>query len=131
MPIRSTRDLSKLPNINSIISDGLTKERLRIATIIDGALNENEKEKIQFLVQVDDKISNLAELHQDAQNFNFKMMSKERRKHKILEELYQLSKTVIGKLEISQQNIKYYADRYIMMQEIYHIYNIIKVAYIF
>ena len=38
------------------------------------------------------------------------MMSKERQKHKILEELYGLSQKIISKLKISQQNIKYYAD---------------------
>jgi len=96
--------------LQDIVSEGLTIERNRINDIINNELTSDEKKSISSLILRSDGISILAELHQDAKNFGFKMMSKERQKHKILEELYGLSQKIISKLKISQQNIKYYAD---------------------
>ena len=96
--------------LQNIVSEGLAIERNRINTILNKELNPDEKKLIISLILVKDGISTLAELHQDAKNFGFKMMSEERRKHRILEELYEVAQKATSKLEISQQNIKYYGN---------------------
>lgn len=96
--------------LQNIVSEGLAIERNRINAIISKEINTDEKNSIASLISRGDGISILAELHQDAKNFGFKMMSKERQKHGVLEELYSLSQKVISKLGISQQNIKHYGD---------------------
>ena len=96
--------------LQNIVSEGLAIERSRINTILNKELKPDEKKLIISLILVKDGISTLAELHQDAKNFGFKMMSEERRKHRILEELYEVAQKATSKLEISQQNIKYYGN---------------------
>lgn len=96
--------------LQSIISEGLTDERYRTSDVIGHNMTKEERQEIQFLMKAENQISNLAELQQDAKNFGFKMMHKEREKHKILKALYTIATKVINKLNISQQNIRYYAD---------------------
>ena len=96
--------------LQSIISEGLTDERYRTSDVIGHNMTKEERQEIQFLMKAENQISNLAELQQDAKNFGFKMMHKESEKHKILKALYPIATKVINKLNIPQQNIRYYAD---------------------
>lgn len=96
--------------LQDLISESLIIERQRISAIIDIEIDIEEKKEILQLMLREEGISRLAELHQDAKNFGFKMMLKEREKHKTLESLYNTAQRVVKKLTISQQNIKYYAD---------------------
>ena len=56
----------------------------------------------------EDSLSKLAALKQDARNFGFKMMFKERQKQDTLEPLYKIAKEILPKLGISKQNIDNY-----------------------
>ena len=69
-----------------------------------------------------DTLSKLAGFKQDAKNFGFKMMLKERQKQDILEPLYKIAKDTLPKLDISMQNI----DHYVNLANHYTIYELRK-----
>lgn len=58
----------------------------------------------------DDTLSQLAALKQDAKNFGWRQMAGEREKRAMLEPLHGIAKALLPKLDISQQNLLYYAS---------------------
>jgi hypothetical protein len=63
----------------------------------------------QLLVR-DDTLSQLAALKQDAKDFGWRQMVREREKRAKLAPLYSIVKTLMPRLGISQQNVQYYAS---------------------
>jgi hypothetical protein len=63
----------------------------------------------QLLVR-DDTLSELAALKQDAKDFGWQQMAREREKRAKLEPLYRIAKALLPSLAISQQNLHYYAS---------------------
>lgn len=63
----------------------------------------------QLLVR-DDTLSELAALKQDAKDFGWRRMVREREKRATLEPLYRAAKALLPKLEVSQQNLNHYAS---------------------
>jgi len=96
--------------LQTIISDILTAERQRLSILIAEALDENMQNAFQKLLQRNDSLSELAVLKQDAKNFKFNMMAHERKKRETLKPFYQLAQKLLPKLNISKQNILYYAS---------------------
>ena len=58
----------------------------------------------------DDTLSQLAALKQDAKDFSWRQMAREREKRATLEPLHGIAKILLPKLGISQQNLLYYAS---------------------
>ena len=58
----------------------------------------------------DDTLSELAALKQDAKDFGWRQMAREREKRATLEPLHRIAKALLPKLGISQQNLLYYAS---------------------
>ena len=58
----------------------------------------------------DDTLSQLAALKQDAKDFGWRQMAREREKRATLEPLHEIAKALLPKLGISQQNLLYYAS---------------------
>jgi len=96
--------------LQTIISKTLNDERKRISNILDRELTDDHKLSLDKFMIGDDVVSKLASLKQDAKNFGFKMMLKERHKHNLLEPLYNVAKDVIPKLNISKHNIDNYVN---------------------
>ncbi|MBA8667680.1 Tn3 family transposase [Holosporaceae bacterium 'Namur'] len=96
--------------LQTIITQNLRDERKRISCILDKMLGSDDKVAINKLITTEENISKLAALKQDAKNFGFKMMLKERQKHSMLQSIYSIAKNIIKELDISNQNIKYYSD---------------------
>jgi TnpA family transposase len=96
--------------LQSLVSLSLTKERIRINTILSTQLSVDAREQLAKLMTSDDSISSLAALKQDAKNFGFKMMLKERDKFTTLKPLYHIANQVITTLAISKLNIDHYAN---------------------
>ena len=96
--------------LQKIISDVLTTERHRVSLVVTEAIDEQTKKTFQRLLQHEDSLSELAIIKQDAKNFKFRMMSLERQKRDILKPFYQLARSLLPKLNISKQNILYYAS---------------------
>ena len=58
----------------------------------------------------EETLSDLAALKQYAKHFGYRMMVMERQKRATLTPLYHSAKALLPKLDISQQNIAYYAS---------------------
>ena len=73
-------------------------------------MDEAAKDALAQLLVRDDTLSELAALKQDAKDFGWRQMAREREKRARLEPLYRIAKALLPKLAISQQNLLYYAS---------------------
>lgn len=96
--------------LQAIISKALAGERKRLGDLIEAALDDQIKVALQQLLVRDDGLSELAAIKQDAKHFRYQMMVLERQKRVTLEPLYQVAKTLLPNLGVSQQNLAYYAS---------------------
>lgn len=96
--------------LQELVSEALSAERRRLGILLADALDEPAKVALAQLLERDDTLSRLAALRQDAKNFGWRQMVREREKRAALEPLYQIARTLLPKLGCSQQNLIYYAD---------------------
>jgi len=96
--------------LQTIIRDALSAERCRLAHLVDEALDASARTALDKLIERKETLSELAAIKQDAKHFGYNMMVKEREKRATLEPLYQLAKTLLPTLDLSQQNLHYYAS---------------------
>ena len=96
--------------LQTVVSEALVSESLRIKTFLQKHLTEIDKKLLQVLIRNDDTLILLAALKQDAKNFNFTQMNVETKKHQLLKSLYPIANNVLPHLALSQQNISYYAS---------------------
>ena len=96
--------------LQAIISKALTIERERLSESILSSLDTNTAAALRHLLVRDGALSELAAIKQDAKDFGYNKMLRERKKRATLEPLYQAAKVLLPTLNISQQNRKYYAS---------------------
>jgi len=96
--------------LQTIISEALSAERQRLGLLLSDALDASDSEALAQLLVRDDTLSELAALKQDAKNFGWQQMARERQKRAKLEPLYRVAKSLLPRLAISQQNLHYYAS---------------------
>jgi len=96
--------------LQELVSETLSAERRRLGSLLAEALDEPATAALAQLLVRDDTLSQLAALRQDAKNFGWRQMVREREKRATLEPLYQIAKMLLPKLGCSQQNLLYYAD---------------------
>jgi hypothetical protein len=96
--------------LQTLISEALSAERRRLGELLAEGLNAATKEALTQLLVRDDTLSELAALKQDAKDFGWREMAREREKRGRLELLYRIAKTLLPKLAVSQQNLLYYAS---------------------
>lgn len=96
--------------LQKLISSTLANERERISKYLLTNISEDMQKQLDILISTDSMISDLAALKQDAKNFKYRMMQLECSKLEKLRPLYQLAKSILPQLLISQQNINYYAS---------------------
>ena len=94
--------------LQDMVTKALAVERNRLTLIISQNLNTHEQASLRKLLEREESISDLAALKQDAKNFTFCMMKKERGKLLILDQLYLIAQRVLPQLAISKQNLRYY-----------------------
>lgn len=73
-------------------------------------LDDAAKAALAQLLVRDDTLSQLAALKQDAKDFGWRQMIREREKRALLEPLHRIAKALLPKLGVSQQNLLYYAS---------------------
>lgn len=95
--------------LQTIISNTLSTERKRLAGIIKKSLTKQEKDSLQNLLIQEQSLSDLAALKQDPKDFKLRMMEAERTKLETIKPLYKIAKKLLPTLNLSQQNILYYA----------------------
>jgi TnpA family transposase len=96
--------------LQEIVSGALTAERRRLAALLDGLLDDALKATLAQLLVHEDTLSELAVLKQDAKNFGQQHMNRERDKREMLAPLHHAAKELLPRLEISRQNLLYYAS---------------------
>lgn len=96
--------------LQRVIGEALSAERHRLADLLAGQLDAPTTELLAQLLVRDDTLSELAALKQDAKDFGWRQMARERDKRSTLQPLYRVAKALLPKLEISQQNLNHYAN---------------------
>ena len=96
--------------LQTIVSKTLTQERNRLKCLLKSHLTESYKAKLKQLIRSESTLSDLAAIKQDAKSFGAALMGLERKKHDILKPLYKIAQQILPCLDISQQNIDYYAS---------------------
>ena len=84
------------------------------------ALTDEVEAALQGLLEREDTLSELAAIKQDAKHFRPHMMARERSKRAALATIYDLARVLLPQLDISQQNVTYYAS----LAHYYTIYNL-------
>lgn len=93
-----------------IISRVLSAERRRLGESVDAALDGETRTALKKLLVKDDTLSGLTVLRQDAADFRWRQMATERRKRTLLAPLYRTAKALLPSLDISVQNLCWYAS---------------------
>ena len=95
-----------------IIRMALNTERNRLRAILHESLTEADKASLKKLLFEKDAetLSGLADLKQDTKEFKARMISAERDKKLAIQPLYLLAKSLLPKLNLSHQNVQYYAS---------------------
>ncbi|MGA8054551.1 MAG: Tn3 family transposase [Burkholderiales bacterium] len=96
--------------LQELVSETLSAERRRLGGMLAQVLDDAAKAALAQLLVRDDTLSQLAALKQDAKNFGWRQMAREREKRTTLEPLHGIAKVLLPKLGISQQNLLYYAS---------------------
>ena len=96
--------------LQTLVSEALSTERLRLGSLLAEVLDEPARGTLAQLLMRDDTLSQLAALKQDAKDFGWRQMIREREKRATLAPLHAIAKTLLPKLGISQQNLRYYAS---------------------
>jgi TnpA family transposase len=96
--------------LQELISETLSFERRRIGDLLAAVLDDRERDALKQLITRDETLSELTVLRQDAKNFRWRQMTREREKRVKLAPLFSIAKGLLPKLGISQQNIMYYAS---------------------
>jgi Transposase and inactivated derivatives, TnpA family len=96
--------------LQELVSATLSTERRRLGDLLAEALDDAAQAALAQLLVRDNTLSELAVLRQDAKDFGWRQMAHEREKRSTLEPLHAIAKTLLPKLGISQQNVRYYAS---------------------
>ena len=96
--------------LQELVSRVLSDERLRLERILAEQLDDTTIAGLDKLIERDDTLSRLAVLRQDARDFGWRQMIHEREKRAILKPLHRKACDILPALNISQQNLLYYAS---------------------
>jgi hypothetical protein len=96
--------------LQELISAVLSTERRRLGDLLGQVLDDTAKAALKQLITRDGTLSELAVLRQDAKDFRWRQMAREREKRTTLEPLHRIAKALLPKLGISHQNVLYYAS---------------------
>ncbi len=96
--------------LQELVSRVLSDERQRLGRILAERLDDATIAGLDKLIERDDTLSRLAILRQDARDFGWRQMVHEREKRTILEPLHRKACNILPVLNISQQNLLYYAS---------------------
>ncbi len=96
--------------LQELVSRVLSDERRRLERILAEHLDDPTIAELDKLIERDDTLSRLAVLRQDARDFGWRQMRNEREKRAVLEPLHRKACEILPALNISQQNLLYYAS---------------------
>jgi hypothetical protein len=110
--------------VQQMVSVALTAERQRLSDLLAEMLDDPAKAALSQLLVRDDTLSQLAALKQDAKDFGWQQMVREREKRAVLAPLHAIAKSLLPRLGVSHQNRLYYAS----LADFYTIHDLRKLA---
>lgn len=96
--------------LQDLVRKALSDERQRLGRILTEQIDDATIADLDKLIERDDTLSRLAVLRQDARDFGWRQMAHEREKRAMLEPLHRKACDILPALNISQQNLLYYAS---------------------
>lgn len=96
--------------LQGLVSETLSAECRRLGDLLAEVLDDTAKTALAQLLVRDSTLSELAALRQDAKDFGWRQMIREREKRATLKPLHRIAKALLPQLGISQQNLLYYAS---------------------
>lgn len=93
-----------------LIGKSLIQEKTRLGQVLKTLLTAEQKQQLGNLLTKGEALFHLVRLKQEPKDFNNKQTQQEIAKRGQLLPLYQLAKILLPQLEISAENIKYYAS---------------------
>lgn len=93
-----------------LIGKSLVQEKTRLNQVLKTLLTTEQKQPLRNLLTKGEALFHLVHLKQEPKDFNNKQIQQEIAKRGQLLPLYQLAKVLLPPLEISAENIKYYAS---------------------
>jgi TnpA family transposase len=96
--------------LQEIISISFKKENERLNTVISENIPKYVDDELNDLLEVEDQIYGITVLKKDANGFNYTEIIREIKKKTTCNKLFKFANKIIGKLGISDQNIRYYAS---------------------
>ena len=93
-----------------VIGASTNHEQQRLSACIKGQVPENIKTTLNDLLVMEGSFYQLTALKKRAKDFRLKHVRNEIQKHTSISHLYNFSNTFLPKLEISNENIRYYAS---------------------
>jgi len=96
--------------LQKIISKALLEESNRLAVLAERHVTDNVANMLQELLIREDRPYMLTLLKKEPKNFQYKQTAQEIEKQKLLKPLYDFAKEFLPRLDISNDNIRYYAS---------------------
>jgi hypothetical protein len=96
--------------LQKIVGMAFKKENERLNAVISENIPKYIDDELTDLLEVEDQIYGITVLKKDANGFNYKEIIREIKKKTTCNKLFKFANKIIGKLGISEQNIRYYAS---------------------
>lgn len=93
-----------------VVGKAMTNEQKRLEKIIVEGIPEEQRITLDNLLTAEESLYQLTLLKREPKDFSYQEVKKEIEKRTVLTELYQLATNFLPKLNISNENIKYYAS---------------------
>ena len=96
--------------MQNIIGSTIIEERARLSMILQKRLSQEIKETLSNLLQNPQTLYEITILKKEPKDFNYNEILQEIKRAERIKDLYYSTKNLLKKLEISNENIKYYAS---------------------
>jgi TnpA family transposase len=106
--------------LQDVIGLALKNEEIRIINTVKSNLTRNSEKSLRELLKTNDNFYKITELKFDAKSFQTKEMQSELNKLSLCKDIYQLSKKLLPKVDISRKNITHYSD----LAKLYTVYRL-------
>jgi TnpA family transposase len=95
--------------MQDIVGKAIIHEKNRLKAAVQQEINKDSQEALDKLLTAEDSLYELTFLKREPRDFSYKEITMEVSKGESLKELYHLARDFLPRLEISNENIKYYA----------------------
>ena len=92
------------------VSQALTHEQERLAAVVSNRLNRYHREELDRLLEDSPGLYEITQLRREPKDFSAKEIKREIHRGEQIRHLYQLAKSLLPSMEISNESVKYYAS---------------------